>query len=792
MDDLDMSRFPLRMESGVFEGGHVQGIAVDPVGGYIYYSFTRSLVKADLAGNIIGTVKGLTGHLGCIAYNSEDGRVYGSLEYKLQTAFYIAIFRVDLIDRMDMDAEKDGVMTTVYLPDVVRDFTTDLDGDGYVIADDGTYKGTEVAASFDRKYGCSGIDGVSFGPVFGEAADSPFQLMVAYGIYENLARVDNDYQVLLQYDWRKFSPYEKPLTQTDPHRDGPAEDARYFLFTGNTSYGIQNLEYDRFTGNWFATVYVGHKPAYPNYHMFLIDGHKKPVLSEIRGQTPAEQGLLLSLADAGELHAESGVRGFRFPWGATGVYSFGNGYFYISHEETVKKTAPKQYTSHVKLYKYTGDTDAMKQIIPAQNIDFEALLKGDDNCPCGRPHHCPTKYIFIEENAIAKLTGTLGDYHKILLAADQNTWAVAGEATEAAVKASGLPYEKKIFECEGFLVPDEASIEALSAAVTEGVDLIVGIGSGVINDLCKYVSFISKMDYMIVATAPSMDGYASNGAAMIIDHGKVTYNAHVPTGIIADVNVLKNAPMELIQSGYGDIVGKYSALNDWEIAHVMTGEYFCQKVYDVVMDTVERTVALAADLQKRTTESITTLMQGLVLVGIEMAFVTNSRPASGSEHHLSHFFEVMGLMDNSEYFLHGIDVAYGTVVTAGLRRNLLAEPPVAKTFDEAAWEKEVRDIYGAAADGILALQRKTGHIYRDFAAVYAEKRAEVENIFAKHPSAKEIAGMLRAAGIEMPAFEKMYGAQRIADAVKFAKYLKDRFSVLWLTESYDPAVLATL
>ena len=143
MSELDMKKFPLKLESGVFEGGHVQGITIDPVGGYIYYSFTRSLVKADLQGNIIGTVKGLTGHLGCIAYNAEDGRVYGSLEYKLQTAFYIAIFRVDLIDRMDMDAERDGVMTTVYLPDVVRDFTTDLDGDGEIIADDGTFSGTE-------------------------------------------------------------------------------------------------------------------------------------------------------------------------------------------------------------------------------------------------------------------------------------------------------------------------------------------------------------------------------------------------------------------------------------------------------------------------------------------------------------------------------------------------------------------------------------------------------------------------------------------------------------------------
>ncbi len=791
MNSILADRLPLRMESGVYEGGHVQGIALDLTRGFVYYSFTRSLVKTDLSGNVLGSVKGLTGHLGCIAYNREDGKVYGSLEYKAQTAFYIAIFDVSRIDRMEMDAEKDGVMTTVYLTDVVRDFTTDLDGDGFVVLDNGQYTDKNPALSLDHKYGCSGIDGVSFGPVFGAPADSPYQLMVAYGIYENLDRADNDYQVFLQYDWRKFAALAKPLTQSDPHQSGLQAEERYFLYTGNTCYGVQNLEYDTYTGNWFASAYRGHKPHCSDFTLFVIDGSKVPVKGEILGQTPREEGLLLSLAPIGKCHAETGVYGGYVKDAATGIFSLGNGYFYIARHEMVARD-PKRYTAHVKLYQYTGDENIMKQVLPAQTIDFAELLKGDDNCACGRPHHCATKYIFIEEGATRKLTGVLGDYHKVLLAADQNTWAVAGAQTEAAVKAAGLPYDKKIFVCEGFLVPDEASIEALTAALTDDVDLIIGIGSGVINDLCKYVSFTRKMDYMIVATAPSMDGYASNGAAMIIDHGKVTYNAHVPTGIIADVDVLRNAPMPLIQSGYGDIVGKFSALNDWEIARVMTGEYFCEKVYNVVMDTVERTVALAADLQKRTAESITTLMQGLVLVGIEMSFVTNSRPASGSEHHLSHFFEVMGLMEDSEYFLHGTDVAYGTVVTAGLRRDLIANPPAKKDFDEAAWEAEVRAIYGVAADGILALQRKTGHIYRDFAAVYAEKRAEVEAIFAKHPSAKEVADMLRAAGIEMPEFPKMYGGKRIADAVKYAKYLKDRFSVLWLTEDYDPAVLDTL
>ena len=133
---VDASRLPRTILSGPYKAGHIQGIAVDTERRYIYYSYTTMLVKADLQGNVIGSVKGLLGHLGCLDFNDEDGRVYGSLEYKndaigkgilrmersdrrLDDAFYIAVFDVDRITRMDMDAEKDGIMTTVCLPTVV-------------------------------------------------------------------------------------------------------------------------------------------------------------------------------------------------------------------------------------------------------------------------------------------------------------------------------------------------------------------------------------------------------------------------------------------------------------------------------------------------------------------------------------------------------------------------------------------------------------------------------------------------------------------------------------------------
>ena len=334
---------PGSIYSGAWPAGHVQGIAIDTRREYMYYSFTTVLVKTDLAGNVIGTVGGLTGHLGDLDFNDADGRVYGSLEYKAQESFYIAIFDVDKIDRMDMDAEKDGIMTTVYLPEVVRDFTADMDGNGVFDGD--------THATFDHRYGCSGIDGTAFGPVFGADPDSPTQLMIAYGIYQHNQRCDNDYQIIVQFDWRTFDQYARPLNQANPHRSGPDKpDAKYFVFTGNTTFGVQNLEYDAFTRRWFMAVYQGAKPDYPNFPLYMIDGREAPFTAPVLGQPKAEEGLQLRLMPDG-IEGKPGIYGWNFKYGSTGFIALDDGYYYISHHGGMPD-GRQTCTAH--LYRWTG------------------------------------------------------------------------------------------------------------------------------------------------------------------------------------------------------------------------------------------------------------------------------------------------------------------------------------------------------------------------------------------------------------------------------------------------------
>lgn len=411
-------------------------------------------------------------------------------------------------------------------------------------------------------------------------------------------------------------------------------------------------------------------------------------------------------------------------------------------------------------------------------MQIDMLLAGMD-CTCGRHHSCNIRHVVIGKGAIASLGEITDGYTSILLVADENTFRAAGAQTENAL--AGKKLRKVIFSGESVLIPNEEAIDTVTGQI-DGIDLIVGIGSGVIQDLCKYVSHFHGIPYYIVATAPSMDGYTSSGAAMILGGMKVTVSAGVPAAIVADTDVLKNAPMDMIQAGYGDIVGKYSALNDWRLSRIVNDEYFCQEIYDLTLDMVQQTLNLADGLMKREENSVKVLMEALVIVGIAMSFAGSSRPASGSEHHLSHFFEITGIVHGEDYFPHGIDVAYSTVVTAELREKLLQQPwpEIQYRPQRDVYIAELSRIYGPVAEGCVALQDKVGLYQKDMLSIYQAKEREIRSVLAEMPAAGEIRKMLEAVGLEMGAFEKMYSPEKIRDAIAYAKELKDRYTVLWM------------
>ena len=411
-------------------------------------------------------------------------------------------------------------------------------------------------------------------------------------------------------------------------------------------------------------------------------------------------------------------------------------------------------------------------------MDINEILKGVD-CACGKHHSCPIDKIYVEKGAISHLTELCSEYTNVLLVADENTYGAAGKETEKALCKKNIT--RVIFDGSTVLIPDEKAIEEVEKH-TQGQEIIVGIGSGVIQDLCKYVSHFNKIPYMVVATAPSMDGYASSGAAMILKGMKETVPAGLPKAIVADTEVLRNAPMEMIKAGFGDIIGKYSALNDWKLATLVNGEYFCDYIYNVTYEMIDKTLKTAKGLLKREEESVKAVTEALMIVGIMMSFATNSRPASGSEHHLSHFFEITGIVKNQPYFAHGIDVFYSTYVTAQIREKLLeiSYPKAQFVPSRQDYEKDINEAYGVVGSGCIALQDKLGTYQKDRGSVYNSRENEIKGILSEMPTAKEIKSMLDMVELDLDEFYSLYGEEKINTAIKYAKDLKDRYTVLWM------------
>lgn len=412
-------------------------------------------------------------------------------------------------------------------------------------------------------------------------------------------------------------------------------------------------------------------------------------------------------------------------------------------------------------------------------LDIAALCGREIHCACGRVHYCPISQVIVEKDALAHLPELTRTYRHILVAADTHTAPLCAARVESLLgdKLEGA----LIFEREGVLVPDERAIAELESRLTSDTDLILGIGSGVINDICKYVAFHRNLDYGILCTAPSMDGYASSGAAMILHGMKVTETTRPPKYIIADVDIVKNAPIDMIRSGYGDIIGKYSSLNDWKLSHLIHDEYLCPEVYALVMDVTDHIRDLAEQIISRDDEAIAALTKALILIGVTLSLLDTTRPGSGSEHHLSHFFEIVGLVHHRPHFTHGIDVAYSTVVTAGMRERIVRmETPQFCTESAAQREKAWENVFGPIAPEVRELQREGGFYTRDYPAVYAQKWDAIRDILRECPTAQECRDMLLRAGYDPDAFERRYGKDGVENAMRYGKDLKIRYSVLWL------------
>ena len=281
----------------------------------------------------------------------------------------------------------------------------------------------------------------------------------------------------------------------------------------------------------------------------------------------------------------------------------------------------------------------------------------------------------------------------------------------AALDGAGIPYAKYVLKSG--CMPDEKTIGSSFAHFDNSCDVVVGVGSGVINDTSKLVSKVSRRPYISVATAPSMDGYASVTSSMDIDGLKTSLKTKCAEIIIGDTDVLKNAPMRMLRAGLGDMLAKYVSICEWRISHLVTGEYYCEYIASLIRTALKDCVDNADGLINRDEKAVEAVFRGLILAGQGMEYAENTRVASGMEHSLSHIWDMRDLAFHTKSDLHGIQCGVATLVAAKCYEQLVKIKPCrekamtyAKNFDLDKWNEQLRAFIGKGAEAMIALDKK--------------------------------------------------------------------------------------
>ncbi|MBR3504109.1 MAG: sn-glycerol-1-phosphate dehydrogenase [Clostridia bacterium] len=435
-------------------------------------------------------------------------------------------------------------------------------------------------------------------------------------------------------------------------------------------------------------------------------------------------------------------------------------------------------------------------------IDFsllsteELLTPGGFDCDCGLHHEAPIKFLKIGSGVVKYIPDALKALgaKKPFIVCDLNTKDAAWKFVEPVLKDAGIEYGMFCFNTHKRLEPNEEVMGAVTFAFDKSCDCVMALGSGVINDNCKIIADIAGVPAMVVGTAPSMDGYASNSSSMVVGGLKTSLYHGMPAAIIADTDIMKDAPMRMLWAGLGDMLAKYVALCEWRIAAIVNGDPYCEKIASLVRKSLEKVASAADRLADRDPEVVGNVAEGLILSGIAMCFATTSRPASGLEHYFSHMWEMMALERGEESDLHGIQVGVGCYLTFKLYERIRKLTPdrekalaFMKNFDQAKWEAETKRVFGSVAGSVLAAAAKEGrndpekHAKR--VALICDNWDKIQKIISEEmPPFETLLKIMTPCGMPIRPAEIGISEEDVRDALKASRDIRNKYlssTMLW-------------
>ncbi|MBQ4098450.1 MAG: iron-containing alcohol dehydrogenase [Clostridia bacterium] len=414
-------------------------------------------------------------------------------------------------------------------------------------------------------------------------------------------------------------------------------------------------------------------------------------------------------------------------------------------------------------------------------LDLAKMREEFSNCECGREHQLTIKDIVVESGAVKRVGEILlknGFGKKLLLVADNNTLRAADGIIESL---KDFEIEYKIYEnLREATVKEVQKIKEL----LEEVDGVISVGTGSLNDICRKASAEANKPLCIFATAASMDGFASYNAPLTDGNFKVTYEAKSPEVIIADTKILAAAPKELKSAGFGDMVGKYVGLIDWQVSALITGEYYCEKVANLTRLATDKIMALADRVTADDEESAAAVFEALLLTGIGMGFTKTSRPASGTEHITSHFWECKKLLEGKISDFHGKKVGVATLAILKIYGELYKKEKITAHKEVIDWE-DVLSHYGELKDEVIKLNTPDTITDGINPKSIEDNWQKIREIVASVPTYEQVLEAMKKSECALTYEDIAVSRELYEEGLKYHPYMRRRLSLLRLSKMFN-------
>lgn len=398
--------------------------------------------------------------------------------------------------------------------------------------------------------------------------------------------------------------------------------------------------------------------------------------------------------------------------------------------------------------------------------------------------------IYIGKNTISAFMQYCHQHglEKFLLVSDLNTYQALGESVEGVLKNQGYDVIVAIVEGDDVIANEESLVQVF-LKVDQEKRTFLGVGSGTITDITRFVSHRARSSFISLPTAPSVDGYTSIGSPLVIGGIKKTILCQPPIALFADLPTLCASPPLMIAAGFGDMIGKLLSTADWKLGHILWDEPFDEAIWHRSRKAAFLCAEHAEEIGLRKEEGVRILMEGLIESGLCMLDFGNSSPASGAEHHISHFWEMKLLRENRPPILHGAKVGVASVITSGWYESLqdLSQAQAAAILKEVQLpdpkevELEVRAVYSTIGNKVIAEQAEFIHM-NPHTFTHLKKRIvecwhEILDIADQVPSPRQITEWLQKAKGPISTDMLLLKKEEVQQAINYSHYERRRFSI---------------